>query len=90
MSQSPRFTPVEFFATHADNMRGDVLFDQLPFYIWLDSLDTPQHRFVDALTGYYAGHTIKGAFTDDEIHSYRNIYNHFWYVKYSRAAAGAR
>ena len=74
-------TPVEFFDTHRQNMQGDVPFGDLPFYKWLNGHESAPGRFVDALFDYYEGHEIKGAFSEEEIRSYRFIHQAFWSAK---------
>ena len=60
-------------------MQTDVPVEKLPFYRWLKAFKEPPDRFVNALKEYYLGHEIKGAFTEDQVTNYRNVYQHFWW-----------
>lgn len=84
MSEAGKRTPKEFLREHGENMQGDALFQDLPFYRWLkerDAAGEAPSRFVPALREYYAGHEITGAFTAGEVSNYRHIYGHFWDIK---------
>lgn len=80
-------TATEFLQAHQANQQRDVPFTSLPFYRWLTEYE-PRGSFVFSLAKYYGGHNIRGAFTEDEITTYRDIFNEFWRNRHEKEKAG--
>jgi hypothetical protein len=66
---------------HGWNMRLDVPFVRLPFFIWLGKQKPCENRFVEALRHYFGVQNLRGLLEEAEIANYRHQYEHWWWLK---------
>ena len=81
--KSPRLSEQEFLERKAaDTQFPDKPVWELPFYRWMLAQLDPPCTSIQSLKEYFPKYKLKGAFTNEEIETYRLIFHQYWWDRH--------